>query len=91
MSNPLYNGNMQATSPAQNNQAIMQNIANNLNFLKQFQSPQHFWETLQKQNPQTFQKLKQLEQTMRNSMQAAMYELNQRGIDFNQIMAIMQK
>ncbi len=91
MSNPLYNGhNANVNAQMPNNNQIMQNIANDLNYLKRFQSPQHFWATLEKENPEVFQKLRQLERTMQNPMQVAMYELNQRGIDLNQIAAMMQ-
>ena len=89
MSNPLYNGmNFQPNNNPQN--AIMQNIADNLNYLKRFRSPQEFWSTLQKENPQVFQQLQHLSQTIQNTVQYAAQALNQSGINLNQVMAMMQ-
>lgn len=89
MSNPLFNGGNRGGGMPNNN-AIMQNIANDLNYLRRFQSPAQFWATLERENPQAAQKLRMLEQTMRNPMQVAMQELNSRGIDLNQIMAMLR-
>ncbi len=89
MSNPLYNGmNFQPNNNPQN--AIMQNIADNLNYLKRFRSPQEFWSTLQKENPQVFQQLQHWSQTIQNPVQYAVQALNESGINLNQVMAMMQ-
>jgi hypothetical protein len=89
MSNPLYHEmNFQPNNNPQN--AIMQNIADNLNYLKRFRSPQEFWATLQKENPQVFQQLQHLSQTIQNPVQYAAQALNQSGINLNQVMAMMQ-
>ena len=91
MSNPLFNKNNPSNAMVCTNEQIMQNIANDLNYLRRFQSPAEFWNALQRENPQLVQKLRMMQQTMQNPMQVAMQELNARGINPNQIMAIMQK
>lgn len=89
MSNPLFNGGAPGNGTPNNN-AIMQSIANDLNYLRRFQNPAQFWAALEKENPQAAQTLRQLERTMQNPMQVAMQELNSRGIDINQIMAMLR-
>ncbi len=89
MSNPLFNGGAPGNGTPNNN-AIMQSIANDLNYLRRFQNPAQFWAALERENPQAAQTLRQLEKTMQNPMQVAMQELNSRGIDINQIMAMLR-
>ena len=91
MSNPKKKKNNPSNAMVCTNEQIMQNIANDLNYLRRFQSPAEFWNALQRENPQLVQKLRMMQQTMQNPMQVAMQELNARGINPNQIMAIMQK
>lgn len=89
MSNPLFNGGALGNGTPNNN-ALMQSIANDLNYLRRFQNPAQFWAALEKENPQAAQTLRKLQQTMQNPMQVAMQELNSRGIDINQIMAMLR-
>ena len=86
MSNPLFNGN-KSTSPTND---IKQRLANDLAYLKRFRSPQDFWDTLQRENPQLANYLINLSQTMQNPMGTAIQALNQKGINMEEIMSMIQ-
>lgn len=92
MSNPLYKGNVNVpTAPAvPPNEIIMQNMAESISYLKRFQSPQHFWQAVERENPEMAQKLRYLQGIMQNPMQSAMQIMNQQGIDFNKVMSMVK-
>ena len=94
--NPLFNNqNFQGAQPAPNPQnsqnQILQNLSANLQQLKKYQSPQAFLQALQQENPQGYQYLMSLSQTLRDPMGTAMQELNRRGINPQEIIAMLNQ
>jgi hypothetical protein len=87
--NPLFNNQVQGFENNQNQ--IMQNLSNNLQELKKYKSPQDFLQALQRENPQGYQYLINLSQTLRDPVGTAMQELNKRGINFNQIINMLNQ
>lgn len=82
--NPLSIG-----SPVPQVNPMAQGIANMLNSLKRFSSPQAFMATLQKENPQLYGLMQQISQSVSDPSQAAMQMLAQQGITPQQIMSLM--
>lgn len=91
MSNPLFNGNRTVnTSNTNPTNDIKQRLASDLAYLKRFRSPQEFWDTLQRENPQLANYLISLSQTMQNPMGMAMQALNEKGINLQEVMSMIQ-
>ena len=84
--NPLSVG-----SPVPQVNPMAQGIANMLSSLKRFSSPQVFLGTLQRENPQLYQYIQQISQSIADPNQVAMQMLSQRGISPQQILSLMHR
>lgn len=82
----MYNQN------GQNNPMMaMQQLAKNINYARQFQSPEAFMQALQRENPQYAQYLMDLSCNISNPMQYAMQRLNEQGINPQQFMQMLNQ
>lgn len=64
---------------------MLQNLAETIRFARSFQSPQAFMQELQRQNPQMYQYMIQLSQTMQNPSAVAQQMMTQQGISPEQL------
>lgn len=68
---------------------IFTNISETLRFAKTYQSPQSFMQEMQKNNPQMFNYINYLAQTIQNPTATAMQMLSQYGISPEQFNALI--
>lgn len=84
--NPLLNIPRQSVQP-QN--TALQGLVDTIKFAQTFKSPQAFLQVMQRENPQMYQYLMQLNQQIRNPMAAAAQMLNNQGINPQQLSAML--
>lgn len=68
---------------------MLQNLAETIRFARSFQSPQAFMQELQRQNPQMYQYMVQLSQTMQNPSAVAQQMMTQQGISPEQLNSLL--
>ena len=81
--NPLGNAIVQQNP-------MLQNLAETIRFARSFQSPQAFMQEMQRQNPQMYQYMVQLSQTMQNPSAVAQQMMTQQGISPEQLNAMLR-
>lgn len=81
--NPLGNAIVQQNP-------MIQNLAETIRFARSFQSPQAFMQEMQRQNPQMYQYMVQLSQTMQNPSAVAQQMMTQQGISPEQLNAMLR-
>lgn len=80
--NPLGNATAQQNP-------LLQNLAETIRFARSFQSPQAFMQELQRQNPQMYQNMIHLSQTLQNPSSVAQQMLFQQGISPQQLNSLL--
>lgn len=80
--NPLGNAIVQQNP-------MLQNLAETIRFARSFQSPQAFMQEMQRQNPQMYQYMAQLSQTMQNPSAVAQQMMAQQGISPEQLNSLL--
>lgn len=68
---------------------MIQNLAETIRFARSFQSPQAFMQEMQRQNPQMYQYMVQLSQTMQNPSAVAQQMMTQQGISPEQLNSLL--
>ena len=81
--NPLGNGQRPPVN------AVLNSLAETINFARSFQSPEAFMRELQRQNPEQAQRLMWLGRTLKNPMQSAIQALTEQGITPEQLQILL--
>ena len=86
--NPLGNG--RPSLPRQLNPMTAQ-VAEAINFARTFSSPEEYLQNLQRNNPQMFQKIMEMQKTVQDPTAYANKVLAERGIDMSQLAGLLQQ
>lgn len=87
--NPLGNGGMNNQQPRVNPMAAQ--VANAIQFARTFSSPEEYMQHLQKNNPQMYQKIVEMQKTVQDPVAYANRILAERGINPSQIASMLQQ
>lgn len=83
--NPLGNGKQPSMNP------MTAQIANAIQFARTFSSPEEYMKNLQKNNPQMYQKIIEMQRTVQDPVAYANRVLAERGINPAQVAEMLQQ